>query len=73
MHIMEELTYEEEESSFKLIKVANVVLNKYKCQADIKHFKPTELPVLYTIDNDAMLYRDLLESREKQRILLEIY
>ena len=67
MHIMEELTYEEEESSFKLIKVANVVLNKYKCQADIKHFKPTELPVLYTIDNDAMLYRDLLESREKTK------
>ena len=35
--------------------------------------KPIELPVLYTIDNDAMLYRDLVESREKQRMPLEIY
>lgn len=67
MHIMEELSYEEEENAFKLIKVANVVLNKFKCMADIKHFKPIELPVLYTIDTDAMLYRDLVESREKTK------
>ncbi len=67
MHIMGELTYAEEELSFKLIKVANVVLNKFKCKAEIKHFKPIELPVLYTIDNDAMLYRDLVESREKTK------
>lgn len=67
MHIMDELSYVEEEASFKLIKVANVVLNKFKCKADIKHFKPVELPVLYTIDTDAMLYRDLVESREKAK------
>lgn len=65
VQVMEDLTYGQEEISYNLIRTANIVLNKFECQADIKHFKPSELPTLYTMDNDAVFYRGLLDQREK--------
>ncbi|AOT70629.1 HSP90 family protein [Geosporobacter ferrireducens] len=67
VEIMEDLTYEEEEFSYGLLKIANIVLNKFNCQASIKHFKPKEMPTLYTMDTHAMFYRDLIENKEKSR------
>lgn len=65
VQIMEDLTYDQEESVHDLIKVANIVLSKFQCEADIKHFKPSQLPVVYTVDNDTLIYRDLLVNKEK--------
>ncbi|MBU5436472.1 HSP90 family protein [Tissierella sp. MSJ-40] len=63
--IMEDVTFEEQERAYMLLKIANITLNEFKCEVDIKKFSPQELPVLYTIDEDAMIYRNILKDKEE--------
>jgi molecular chaperone HtpG len=63
--IMEDVTFEEQERAYILLKIANITLNEFKCEVDIKKFSPQELPVLYTIDEDAMTYRNILKDKEE--------
>lgn len=62
--IMEEVSFEEQEIAYDLLKTANIALNSFKCETDIRSFEPKELPVIYTLDENAMTYRNILNDRE---------
>jgi molecular chaperone HtpG len=59
-----ELTLEEQEEVFNLVKVADLVLQPFKCAADVKKFRPTELPTLYSTSADANFLRSVEQSKE---------
>jgi len=59
-----DLTLEEQEQTFELIRVADVVLQPFKCSTDIKKFLPEELPTLYSTGTDAGFLRSLEQSRD---------
>lgn len=60
----EELTFDEREAMFALIKAADVVLQPFKCAAEIKKFLPHELPALFSTNADAGFLRSVEQSRE---------
>lgn len=63
--VMEEITIDEQEQSFTLIKVANLILKKFDCEADIRRYKPAQLPIFYTMDENAKIFRDIKRIKEK--------
>lgn len=63
--VMEEITIDEQEQSFTLIKVANLILKKFDCEADIRRYKPAQLPIFYTMDENAKIFRDIKRVKEK--------
>lgn len=67
--IMEEASFEEQEDAYELMQVANKTLEKFDCEAEFRKFKPEQLPVFYSIAQDAMFYRDLKRSKEKSSSL----
>jgi molecular chaperone HtpG len=60
----EELSLEEQEQVFNLVKTADLVLQPFKCSADVKKFLPRELPTLYSTNPDADFLRSAEQSRE---------
>lgn len=60
----EELTLEESQQVFDLIRLADVVLQKYKCRVEARRFAPTELPALYTANDSARFLRSVEQSTE---------
>lgn len=64
-YIMEDVTIQEQEEAYDLIKIANETLKKFDCEAEIKKYEPVELPTFYTIDEDAKIFRDIIRSKEK--------
>ncbi|MGH7174305.1 MAG: HSP90 family protein [Gemmataceae bacterium] len=64
MQSFEDLTLDEREQMFSLIKAADIVLQPFKCAAEIKKFQPLELPALYSTNADAGFLRSVEQSRE---------
>ena len=64
MQSFEDLTLDEREQMFSLIKAADMVLQPFKCAAEIKKFLPNELPALYSTNADAGFLRSVEQSRE---------
>jgi molecular chaperone HtpG len=64
MQSFEDLTLDEREQMFHLIKAADLVLQPFKCAAEIKKFLPKELPALYSTNADASFLRSVEQSRE---------
>lgn len=60
----EELSLEESQQVFDLIKLADVVLQKYKCRVEARRFVPAELPALYTANHSARFLRSVEQSTE---------
>ena len=60
----EELTLTERESVFHLVKVADLVLQPFKCSAEVKKFLPKELPTLYSSSANANFLRSVDQARE---------
>lgn len=60
----DELTLEEREQVFKLVKAADLVLQPFKCSAEIRKFRPAELPALYSTSHDAGFLRSVEQSKE---------
>ncbi|MEM7454902.1 MAG: HSP90 family protein [Planctomycetota bacterium] len=60
-----ELELDEREQVFDLIKLADLVLQPFRCQAEVKKFEPAELPTLYTSNDEATFLRSLEQSKEK--------
>ena len=60
-----ELTLDESQSVFDLIKIADVVLQKYKCSAEARKFEPTDLPTIYTANESASFLRSVDQSKEE--------
>jgi molecular chaperone HtpG len=60
----DELSLEEREEVFRLVKAADLVLQPFKCSAEIRKFRPAELPALYSTSADAGFLRSVEQSRE---------
>ncbi|MCC9598968.1 HSP90 family protein [Stieleria sp. JC731] len=61
----QELTLDEQQEIFDLVKLADVVLQKYKCSAEARKFDPDELPTLYTASETATFLRTVDQSKEE--------
>lgn len=60
-----ELDLDESQEVFELVKLADVVLQKYKCGAEAKKFAPVDLPTLYTANESASFLRNVDQSKEQ--------
>ncbi len=60
----EELTLEQREEVFPLVKLADLVLQPYQCAADIRSFAPEQLPTLFTSSESATFLRSIDQTRE---------
>jgi len=61
----QELTLEENQMMFDLVKLADVVLQKYKCAAEARKFEPADLPTLFTAGESATFMRSVDQSKEE--------
>ena len=61
---LEDLTMEEQEEVFNLVRIADLVLQPYHCGAEIKKFLPREMPTLYSTSRDGNFLRSVEQSRE---------
>ncbi|MEM7476123.1 MAG: HSP90 family protein, partial [Planctomycetota bacterium] len=61
----EELTIEESEKVFELVKLADTVLQKYKCAAEMRKFAPVDLPTIFTANQSATFLRSVDQSMEQ--------
>ncbi len=60
----EDLDFDEREDAFELVKIADLVLQPFKCRTDIKKFEPSDLPALYLAGDDVNFMRSLEQSKE---------
>jgi molecular chaperone HtpG len=61
----EELTLEEREAVFPLIKAAEQALQPFRCDVAVKKFRPKEVPTLYSSDAEGAFRRDAERAREE--------
>jgi molecular chaperone HtpG len=61
----EELTLNEREAVFSLIKVAELALQPFRCDVAVKKFRPKEVPTLYSSDAEGAFRRDAERAREE--------
>ena len=52
-------------AALRLLAECNQLLADYDCSAALKRFAPSELPVLYTVNEEALLLRDIRHSMEQ--------
>ncbi|MBR4201719.1 MAG: HSP90 family protein [Oscillospiraceae bacterium] len=52
-------------AALRLIAECNTMLADYDCTASLKRFAPAELPVLFSVNEDALLLRDIRHSMEQ--------
>jgi molecular chaperone HtpG len=60
----DDLTLEEQESAHLLMTVAENALKPFRCEPEVKKFKPKELPALFSTSKDGRFFRSLEQSRE---------
>jgi molecular chaperone HtpG len=60
----DELTLAEREKAFDFVRVADLVLQPFKCAAEIRKFLPPELPAIYSLGDEGGFQRSLLQSKE---------
>ena len=60
----QELSLDESQEMFDLIKLADLVLQKYKCCAESRKFEPVDLPTLYSANESATFMRSVDQSKE---------
>ncbi|WP_224242130.1 HSP90 family protein [Hyalangium gracile] len=61
----DELTLDEREEVFPLIKQAELALQPFRCDVAVKKFRPKEVPTLYSVDAEGSFRRDVERSREE--------
>jgi len=60
----EELDLDEQDRIHDLQEAAREVLVPFRCQPEVRKFKPTDLPALFSAGADARFFRSLEESKE---------
>jgi len=60
----DDLTLEEQESAHLLLTVAEGALKPFRCEPELKRFKPADLPALFSTSKDGRFFRSLEQSRE---------
>lgn len=64
-----DLTLAEREKTYHFIKLANVILQRFHCNAEIKKFDPQDLPALYTTNEEALFLRTAEHTQEESNDL----
>lgn len=59
-----DLSLDEREDVFMLVKVADLVLQPFKCSAEVKRFSPASLPALFSAGEDASFVRSIERTKE---------
>jgi molecular chaperone HtpG len=62
---LSDVSMDERERVFDLVRIGDLVLQPYKCRTEIKKFQPAELPVLFVASDDASFLRSLEQSKEQ--------
>lgn len=62
---LEDLDFDERERAFDLIRTADLVLQPFKCAAEVKKFKPSDLPALYSANDDALFKRTIEQTKDQ--------
>jgi len=60
----EETTLEEREAADFLLNTATAALKPFKCEPDLRNFKPKEIPALFSTSREGRFFRSLEQSRE---------
>lgn len=63
-HTFEDLALDEREQVFEFVRLADLILQPFKCAAEIKKFEPTDLPTLYTTNEAASFLRSIEQSKD---------
>lgn len=63
--LLENPEYQDRTAALRLLAECNQALSDYDCTAAFKRFSPAELPVLYTVNEEALLLRDIRHSMEQ--------
>lgn len=62
--ILEDSDEDDDEKLSAFLHEAERVLRKYDCKPAVKQFRPTDIPALYTINEDAVQTRQIRRSKE---------
>jgi molecular chaperone HtpG len=60
-----DLTPDERNYYFEALRLADAALQRFRCRAEVKRFKPDELPVLYTVSQETSRLRALEKASEE--------
>ncbi|TCP65542.1 HSP90 family protein [Baia soyae] len=60
-----DLTLTEREEGYAFLRIANLVLQRFQCECDVKKFNPSELPALYTSNKEAAFFRNASYTKEE--------
>lgn len=63
-HTFDDLSLAEQEQSAAFITAAANVLAPFRCDPEVKRYKPSELPALYTTTGEGRFFRSLEQSKE---------
>lgn len=59
-----DLSLDERDEAYELVKVGDLILQPFKCRAEVKRFEPKDLPALYLAGDDVNFLRSLEQSKE---------
>lgn len=60
----DELTLDERELAFDLLRVAELSLQPFRCEAEIRRFEPAEVPALFVAGEGAVFLRSIEKTQE---------
>ena len=63
--MLEKPSLEDPAAALRLLAECNELLAPYDCAAALKRFAPEDMPVLYTVNEEALLLRDIRHSMEQ--------
>jgi molecular chaperone HtpG len=60
----DDLSLDEQEAAHDFLQAADAALRPFRCSAEGKRFRPSELPALYSTSSEGRFYRSLEQSKE---------
>lgn len=63
--LMRDLSPDDQDEGFGFLTMADRILKKHDCRAELKYFSPAQQPTFYLIDEQALLSRQIAASRAK--------
>lgn len=62
--VLGEPTLDERQQAFSLLRAANRGLAEFDCQAELRRFLPSDLPVLYSMSDEVQFLRQMRSAKE---------
>jgi molecular chaperone HtpG len=63
-HTFDDIELAEQEQAAGFLAAAEAVLKPFRCEPDVKKYRPKELPALYTTTGEGRFFRSLEQSKE---------